>query len=98
LIGKFKSKGTEDIFDGKNTKETRKILPVYLHDKARNKMDIMNYANDLNDLKVPPSNYLEKLIGDRKGQYSIRINNQYRICFYWEKDIANEIEIIDYHK
>jgi len=58
---------------------------------------MIHRATDINDLKVPPANYLEKLVGSRTGQYSIRINNQYRICFEWAKEDSFNVEIVDYH-
>ncbi len=61
------------------------------------KLIIIHRAKDLEDLKIPPGNKLEKLEGDRKGQYSIRINDQWRICFYWENGVAGSVEITDYH-
>jgi proteic killer suppression protein len=64
---------------------------------ARRKLDLLNAALSLDDIKVPPGNRLEALKGHRKGQYSIRINNQYRICFIWTVQDASEVEIVDYH-
>ena len=64
---------------------------------ARRKLLMIDAAVDLRDLRVPPGNRLEKLKGDRSGQYSIRINDQWRICFRWQKDGAHDVEIIDYH-
>lgn len=64
---------------------------------ARRKLDQLNRARDLRDLELPPGNRLERLHGDRQGQYSIRINDPYRICFGWEVEYANDVEIIDYH-
>ena len=68
-----------------------------LHGKAQNKLSIVAFAEFLEDLRVPPSNHLEKLRGDRGGQYSIRINDRYRICFRWVNRDAVGVEIIDYH-
>ena len=64
---------------------------------ARRKLDIVNHANELRDLAVPPGNHLEPLRGDRAGQHSIRINDQYRVCFCWDGEDAYEVEIADYH-
>ncbi|HEX2255098.1 MAG TPA: type II toxin-antitoxin system RelE/ParE family toxin [Afifellaceae bacterium] len=64
---------------------------------ARRKLDMLDYAATLGDLRVPPGNRLEALKGDRRGQHSIRINNQWRICFVWREDGANDVEIVDYH-
>jgi len=97
MIVDFKNKATEEIFNGINSKISRKLLPIELHNKARSKLDILNYSEDLNDLKIPPSNFLEKLKGDRKYQHSIRINLQFRICFNWNKNKAENVEITDYH-
>ena len=68
-----------------------------LHEKARVKLARLHAADSLNDLASLPGNRLEKLFGDRAGQYSIRINDQFRICFYWTNDGATEVEITDYH-
>jgi len=65
--------------------------------KARMKLEILAAAGSLEDLRIPPSNRLEKLVGDREGQYSIRINAQWRICFRWESGDAYDVEIVDYH-
>lgn len=64
---------------------------------ARRKLDQLNRVRDLQDLAVPPGNHLERLHGDRSGQYAIRINDQYRICFSWENGYADNVEITDYH-
>ena len=72
-------------------------LPSDLHRRAFKKLAILNAAVALENLKVPPGNALEALRGDRKGQYSIRINDQYRICFQWRDGNAFEVEIADYH-
>lgn len=64
---------------------------------ARRKLDQINRVRDVRELAVPPGNRLERLSGDRSEQYSIRINEQYRVCFFWEKDNANQVEISDYH-
>ncbi len=98
MILSFKNVGTEDIFNGKNTKRARKICPDQLLEIARRKLDQLDSAVKIEDLLVPPGNKLEMLIGNRKDQYSIRINRQYRICFVWSAEGASEVEIIDYHK
>ncbi len=98
MIGSFKDGGTEDIFDGRSTKKARKACPQDLWRVARRKLDQMNQAADLDDLRVPPGNRLEPLTGDREGQHSIRINDQYRVCFVWAGDRAEEVEIVDYHR
>jgi proteic killer suppression protein len=81
VIASFKDEGTEDLFDGRDTKKARKSCPQSLWRVARRKLDQINQAVDLDDLRVPPGNRLEPLGGDREGQHSIRINDQYRVCF-----------------
>jgi len=95
--GKYRNQATANIANGENTKAARKTLPTNLNKIARRKLTMIEAAHELNDLKVPPSNFLEKLNKDRKGQHSIRINDQYRICFIWNNGKAEKIEITDYH-
>ena len=97
MIQSFQSQGTEDIFNGLNTKAARNTCPESLWKTAVRKLDLLDSAATLNDLRVPPGNRLEQLSGDRKGQHSIRINNQYRICFAWTSTGPNRVEIVDYH-
>jgi proteic killer suppression protein len=97
MILSFKDVGTEDIFNGENTKSARKTCPQTLFNVAFRKLDQIDSAVELNDLRVPPGNRLEALEGDRVGRHSIRINDQYRICFIWTKNGAVEVEIVDYH-
>ena len=97
MIKTFKSAGTEDIFDGVASQAARKCYPKSIWPVARRKLDQINRVRELNELKVPPGNRLELLKGDRENQYSIRINQQHRICFTWEEGYAYEIEITDYH-
>jgi len=97
VIQSFKGNGTEDIFNGKNTKEARKTCPQSLWKTASRKLDQLDSVKHLNELRVPPNNKLEALARDRKGQYSIMINNQYRICFIWQESGAVKVEITDYH-
>jgi len=86
-------------------KETRKIwneqrskaLPIVIQQRALNKLAMMNQATSLDDLRIPPANRLEALKGDRSGQFSIRINDQWRICFRWQDSDAHDVEITDYH-
>ena len=85
------------MFDGADTRAARKVCPRELWPVARRKLDQLNRVRDLQELAVPPGNRLERLRGDRAGQHSIRINNQYRICFYWSSGNADEVEIADYH-
>ncbi len=75
----------------------RATCPSNLWAIAQRKLDQINRARDLSDLAVPPGNRLERLKGDRAGQHSIRINDQYRVCFSWKDDYADEVEITDYH-
>jgi proteic killer suppression protein len=93
MIESFKCIETEKIF---NRQFSRK-LPQGIQKKAFRKLRMLNRSSILNDLKVPLANRLEALSGDRKGQYSIRINDQWRICFKWEKGNAHDVEIVDYH-
>lgn len=97
MIEAFADQGTEDIFHGRATKAARKTLPTQLHEIARRKLAVIDYADDLDMLRIPPSNRLEALKGDRIGQHSIRINGQYRICFSWTGEKAVDVEITDYH-
>lgn len=93
MIKSFGSKETEKIWLG----EISKKLPFDIQKKARIKLRIINNSISLIDLKIPPSNRLELLKGGRKGQYSIRINDQWRICFIWNEGHAYNVEILDYH-
>lgn len=97
VIRSFADKGTEDVFDGASSREARSACPVELWAIARRKLTQINRVNDLAELAVPPGNRLERLKGDRVGQYSIRINDRYRICFRWKEGYADEVEITDYH-
>ena len=97
MIQSFIDKGTEDIFNGKNTKEARKICPRSLLKIAVRKLDQLDSVQILKELKVPPGNMLEKLKGNRKVEHSIRINDQYRICFKWTETGPDSVEITDYH-
>ena len=97
MILSFANQATEDIYDGKNSGDARRLLPRDLWNVAIRKLDQIDPSVSLDDLRVPPGNRLEALKTDRIGQYSIRINNQYRICFVWNETDANQVEIIDYH-
>jgi len=88
----FKCNQTKDLFEGKVSSEFRAFAKVALR-----KLDMLNSAISLQDLKSPPNNRLEALKGNRKGQYSIRINQQWRICFEWNKRGVCNVEIVDYH-
>lgn len=98
MIASFADEATEDIFDGRSTRLARAALPEVLAGKARRKLDQLNRVSSLHELAVPPGNRLESLHGERAGQYSIRINRQYRICFRWEEGDAQDVEITDYHR
>ena len=93
MIKNFKCKETEKIFNGKFSKK----LPQEIQRRTLIKLHSIDVAEDVKDLLIPPSNKLEQLSGNRKGQYSIRINDQYRICFIWHDNNALDIEIVDYH-
>jgi len=93
MIAGFRDSGTESLW----TTGRCKRLPAQLNRQALKKLYILNAALELENLAVPPGNRLEKLRGDRKGQHSIRINDQYRICFIWRDGNAHEVEVVDYH-
>lgn len=93
MIESFASKETEKIFLGQISKR----LPLEIQRTARRKLIYLDDAEDLQDLQAPPGNRLEKLMGARTGQYSIRINDQWRICFDWIDNKARNVEIVDYH-
>ena len=97
MIVSFKDEGTEDGFDGRDTKKARKACPQNLWPVARSKLDQINQTAELGDLRAPPGNRLEEQKGDREGQHSIRINEQYRVCFTWTARGAEAVEIVDYH-
>ncbi len=97
MIVSFKDVVTEDIFNGIAGKQAMKRLPNKLWKIAVRKLDQLDSVLILDELKVPPGNHLEKLSGDRNGEYSIRINQQYRICFTWTKGGPDKVEITDYH-
>lgn len=96
-IKSFSNKGTEDIFDRNNTKDARQTCPQQIWQVAQRKLDQLNAVVSLGSLKIPPGNLLEPLKGDRDGQHSIRINDQFRVCFVWADDGAENVEITDYH-
>jgi len=93
MIKSFKCKETQKIFN----RDTSFILPSSIQRTAMRKLWMVAAANSINDLRIPPANRLEKLKGRRKEQYSIRINDQWRICFKWHRQDAYEVEIINYH-
>ena len=93
MIRSFRSRETERLFDRRRSRR----LPPELQRAALRKMRMLNRSRTLQDLRVPPSNRLEELKGDRRGQHSIRINDQWRICFRWHRGDAFDVEIVDYH-
>ncbi len=93
MIRSFKDRRTEAVFDGRCPKG----FPADLFKIARRKLEGVNAAAVLADLNSPPGNRLEALSGKRRGQYSIRINDQWRICFIWVENAAEQVEIVDYH-
>jgi proteic killer suppression protein len=97
MIRSFKDDGTEDIFNGRNTKAARRTCPRSLWKVATRKLDQLDSVSALDELRVPPGNRLEALKGERAGQFSIRINDQYRICFTWIDREPDKVEIVDYH-
>jgi len=98
MICSFKDQGTEDIFNGRRSRQARRSCPEELWPVAGRKLDQLDSVVALDELNVPPGNRLEKLRGDRAGQYSIRINERYRICFLWTENGPAEVEIVDYHR
>jgi len=97
VIRSFANQATEDVFNGRSSKAGRKLCPDQLWQVAGRKLDLLDSAAQVADLRVPPGNRLEVLSGSRKGQYSIRINQQYRICFTWTNEGPENVEIVDYH-
>ena len=93
MIKTFKCKETQKVYK----REFSKKLPQDIQRASYKKLLMIDASIDIEDLRIPPANRLEKLSGDREGQYSIRINKQYRICFLWENGSAFDIEIVDYH-
>ena len=92
MIRSFKSKETQALAQGKRVNRFRAI-----ETRARRKLYLMHLARRVSDLSIPPGNRLEKLHGDREGQWSIRISDRWRICFEWEDECAVDVEIVDYH-
>jgi toxin HigB-1 len=93
MIKSFKSKETKKMFQRNFSRK----LPQNIQETAYRRLAFLHSAKELKDLLIPPSNRLEKLSGDRKGQHSIRINDQWRICFKWQDGDAYEVEIVGYH-
>ncbi len=97
MIRSFADGETEDIYNGLNSKKARKRLDPIFYEIARRKLDMLEAALDLVDLRIPPENRLEALKGDLKGKYSIRINDQFRIIFSWGIHGPEQVKITDYH-
>ncbi|MBI4469824.1 MAG: type II toxin-antitoxin system RelE/ParE family toxin [Acidobacteria bacterium] len=97
MIRSFRDAGTEDIFNGADTKRARKVCPGSLWKVARRKLELLDSVGKLDDLRVPTANRLEALKRDRTGQHGIRVNDQYRVCFVWTELGPTDIEIVDYH-
>ena len=97
MIQSFDDPGTKDIFQTKNTKASRKTLSAALHAAAKRKLDQIDFADAVKNLKIPPGNRLEALSGDLNGYYSIRINVQWRIVFKWTDSGPEKVRICDYH-
>ncbi|MEM8638501.1 MAG: type II toxin-antitoxin system RelE/ParE family toxin [Cyanobacteria bacterium P01_G01_bin.54] len=93
MIRDFKDNEAQKIFERQRSRK----LPSDIQRGALRKLRMLNRAETLQDLRVPPANRLERLVGDREGQYSIRINDQWRICFRWQAGDATDVEIVDYH-
>ena len=93
MIKSFKNKETEKVYDRAGSRK----FPGDIQQNALRKLRMLNNSKNLKDLRIPPANRLEKLKGDREGQHSIRVNDQWRICFKWRSGDAHEVEISDYH-
>lgn len=92
MIRSFRDRDTKALFDGKGGRRLAAAPKAALR-----KLDMLDAAHALEDLRVPPGNHLERLKGDRAGQYSIRVNDQWRLCFIWTEDGPEEVELVDYH-
>jgi proteic killer suppression protein len=93
MVRSFGTKHTQEIWDGNQVR----LIPVDVQHVARRKLRMINNAQSLQELRVPPNNRLEKLKGERAGQFSIRVNRQWRICFRWTDGDAHDVELVDYH-
>jgi len=93
----FADRGTRDLYNGVASKPARKVVPATLRQRALDKLTLLDAAVSLDQLRIPPGNHLEALRGSRAGQHSIRINDQYRLCFQWTDTGALDVEIVDYH-
>ena len=97
MIRSFHDQGTEDVFNGKDTRQARRACPQSIWPVARRKLDQLNAAVSRQSLRLPTGNQWEMLKDNRKGQDAIRINDQYRICYVWKDDGVERVEICDYH-
>ncbi len=97
MIRSFGDRGTEDVFEGRDSRPARQACPSSLWSVAARKLEQLDSVARLGELRVPPGNRLEALKGRRLGQHSIRINQQYRICFRWKPAGPEAVEIVDYH-
>jgi len=97
MIRSFLDQGTEDVFNGLDTKAARRTCPRNAWARAQRRLSQLDYASSLADLRLPRSNRLHPLDGDRKGQHSLSINMEYRICFVWTDSGPEDVEITDYH-
>jgi proteic killer suppression protein len=97
MIISFADEGTEDVFNGEDTRKARAACPINIRSVAARKLDQLNSAATKDDLRVPPGNRLKELEGPRQGEYSIRINDQYRVVFRWGEKGPYDVKIEDYH-
>ena len=97
MIRTFADAAAEDLFNGVDSRRARAACPAVLWPVVRRKLTQLNRVRDLRELAVPPGNGLERLRGERAGQHSIRVNQQYRVCFRWEDGYADQVEVADYH-
>lgn len=97
MIRTFADAATEDLFNGVDSRRARAACPAALWPVVRRKLTQLNRVRDLRELAVPPGNRLERLHGDRAHQHSLRVNQQYRVCFLWENGYADQVEVTDYH-
>ena len=97
MIRSFRNQATEDVYNGRRSRAALRALPQSLWRVAARKLDQLDSVARLDELRIPPGNRLEALSGHRQGQYSIRINQQYRVCFVWGDGGPAEVEIVDYH-
>lgn len=97
VIQSFANRATEDVFNDRRSSRARRICPTDIWRVARRKLDQLDSVSELAHLSIPPGNRLESLTGDRRGQHSIRINDQYRVVFTWSANGPAEVEITDYH-